>query len=64
MMIEKKFPRTLFDTIYAALSFMQKWSYKLKEEDQLRLNNLKEGVLKWLKSFKASSVELTDVCEL
>jgi hypothetical protein len=33
MAIEKKFPNSPFDIIYIALSFIQKWSVLLKEDD-------------------------------
>jgi hypothetical protein len=43
------------DVIYTGISFMQQWSYLLKEDDRERINQMKEDVLRWLKEFKNKS---------
>lgn len=63
-MIEKRFPKVPTDVIYTALSYMQKWSCLLKEEDRDRIVQLKEGIMQWLKNFKADFHSLSDVIEL
>jgi len=55
MRIEKKFPKVPTDVIYTGISFMQQWSYLLKEDDRERINQMKEDVLMWLKEFKNKS---------
>jgi hypothetical protein len=55
MRIEKQFPKAPTDVIYTAISFMQQWSYLLKEDDRERINQMKEDVLRWLKEFKNKS---------
>jgi len=63
MMIEKHFPKAPTDVIYTALSFMQKWSYLLKDSDRDRVAQMKEDVLRWLKDFNTSAYPLSDVVE-
>jgi hypothetical protein len=41
--------------MYIALSLLQKWSIKLKEEDQNQVGKVKETITKWLKDFKPGS---------
>jgi hypothetical protein len=55
MRIKKKFPKVPTDVIYTGISFMQQWSYLLKEDDRERINQMKEDVLMWLKEFKNKS---------
>lgn len=63
MMIEKQFPKSPTDVIYTALSFMQKWSYLLKDSDREQVTQIKEDVTKWLKGFKTSAPSLSNVVE-
>jgi hypothetical protein len=55
MRIEKQFPKAPTDVIYIGISFMQQWSYLLKEDDRERINQMKEDVLRWLKELKNKS---------
>lgn len=64
MAIEHKFPGAPTDVIFVALSFMQKWSLLLKEEDCQRVQQVKETILEGLKHFKPSSSSPTDVYEI
>lgn len=64
MAINKLFPQAPTDIIYTALSLLQKWSIKLKEEDREHIHKMKDAVLRWLKSFVPSSGGLSDVVEI
>ena len=64
MMIEKHLPKTPTDVVYIGLSFMQKWSGLLREEDRERITHLKEDIMRWLKDFKTSAIMLSDVVEV
>lgn len=64
MMIEKHFPKAPTDVIYSAISFMQKWSFLLKEGDRERIIQMKEDVLKWLKEFKINVNSISDIVEI
>jgi hypothetical protein len=63
-MIEKYFPKAPTDVMYTAVSFMQKWSYLLKEEDLKHIIQMKEDILKWLKEFKSIGHSISDIVEL
>lgn len=63
MVIEKRFPKAPTDEIYVALSFLQKWSCLLKEEDRTRVDHMMEEILRWLKDFKPSPYLVSDVVE-
>jgi len=64
MAIEKRSPRAPTDVVYVALTLLQKWSILLKEVDGERILSVKEEVLQWMKSFKPSVVELSDIGEI
>jgi len=61
MAIEKFFPKPPTDVIYLALSFMQKWSILLKEEDREQICQLKAVIMNWLE-FKPSNQLLLIRC--
>lgn len=63
MVIEKKFPRRPTDVVYTALSFLQVWSFKLKE-DQERISQFRMAIMRWLKEFKPSQILMSDVVEV
>lgn len=62
MAIEKHLPKALTDVLYAALSFMQKWSVMLKEEDRERFGQVKDTFLGWLKTFTSNAIAQTVLC--
>lgn len=64
MAIDKKFPKASIDVIYIALSLLQRWSIRLKEMDQERLLKVKESITSWIKTFKPSDLQLSDVYEI
>jgi hypothetical protein len=64
MAIEKRSPRAPTDVVYVALTLLQKWSILLKEVDGEQILSVKEEVLQWMKSFKPSVVELSDIGEI
>jgi len=64
MAIEKRSARAPTDVVYVALTLLQKWSIMLKEVDGERILSVKEEVLQWMKSFKPSVVELSDIGEI
>jgi hypothetical protein len=64
MAIKKKFPNSPSDIIYIALSFMQKWSVLLKEDDRQRIKQVKERILGWMKHFKLAASVSTDIYEI
>ena len=43
---------------------MQKWSVKLKGEDQERIMQIKASITRWLKSFKPNEILMSDVLEI
>jgi len=45
MAIENKFPKAPSDIIYVVLSFLQKWSVLLKEEDRQNILQVKDEVM-------------------
>lgn len=51
MAIKQKFLKSWFDIIYIALSFMQKWSSLLKENNCQRVLQVKERILHWMKTY-------------
>jgi len=63
MAINKKFPQALSDVMYIALSLLQKWSIKLKEEDRNQVGKMKETITRWLKDFKPVSA-VSDIVEI
>jgi hypothetical protein len=64
MAINKTFPRAPIDIIYIALSLLQKWSAKLKEKDQEHIMKVKAAVTNWIRDFKPSSINLSEVVEI
>jgi hypothetical protein len=64
MAIEHKFPKAPPDIIYATLSFLQKWSLLLEEEDRQRFLHVKNEILRWMKNFRPSVLMSTDICEI
>jgi len=60
MAIEKRSARAPTDVV---LTLLQKWCILLKEVDGERILSVKEEVLQWMKSFKPSVVELSDIGE-
>jgi hypothetical protein len=64
MAIEKKFPNSPFDIIHIALSFMQKWSVLLKEDDGQRIKQVKERILHWMKYLKPAVLVSTNIHEI
>jgi hypothetical protein len=64
MAIKKKFPNSPSDIIYIALSFMQKWSVLLKEDDRQRIKQVKERILGWMKHIKLAASVSTDIYEI
>jgi hypothetical protein len=50
--------------MYIALSFMQKWSLLLKEEDRQRITQIKDEVLRWMRSFKPMVTVSIDIYEI
>ena len=61
MAIEQRFPKALTDVIYVALSLLQKWGVLLKEVDRQRVLHVKDDIMSWMKSFKPSLLEPTDI---
>ena len=61
MAIEQRFPKALTDVIYVALSLQQKWGVLLKEVDRQRVLHVKDDIMSWMKSFKPSLLEPTDI---
>jgi len=61
--IEKMIPKAPTDVMYIAISLMQKWSVKLKE-DKDRIMQIKDSIASWLKTFKPNNVLLSDVVEI
>jgi hypothetical protein len=64
MAINKTFPQVPTDIVYIALSLVQKWSIKLKEKDQDQIVRMKATVSGWLKNFKPSVFNPSDVVEI
>lgn len=64
MAIDKKFLKATTDVIYIALSLLQRWSIRLKEKDQDQLLQVKDSITGWLKTFKPSNLQLSDVLEI
>jgi hypothetical protein len=64
MAINKTFPQAPTDIVYIALSLVQKWSIKLKEKDQDQFVRMKATVSGWLKNFKPSAFNPSDVVEI
>jgi ABC-type Mn2+/Zn2+ transport system ATPase subunit len=64
MAIEKKLPKTPTDVVYVALSLLQKWIVMLKEADREHIKHVLEDVKQWMKTFKPSMVEISDVGEI
>jgi len=63
MAIDKKFPKLPTDVIYTALSLLQNWSVKLKE-DQERILQVRDEMLCWLQNFKPNPLLMSDVVEI
>jgi len=64
MAIEKIIPKSPTDVMYVALSLLQKWSVRLKDEDQDRISQFKDMILCWIRSFKPNPTLLSDVVEM
>jgi hypothetical protein len=62
--IEKQFPKAPIDVIYTALSLIQKWSVLLREEDRVRIRQVKDSLMCWLKTFRPTDTLLSDVVEI
>jgi hypothetical protein len=63
MAIEKYYPKSSSDVLYAALSLMQRWTILLKEGDNRRISQVKDTMICWLRSFKPSPAT-TDIYEI
>jgi hypothetical protein len=57
-------PKAPSDVIYIALSFTQKWSCLLKEEDRARITMMIQDIKLWLKDFKTSAYSQSNVIEI
>jgi hypothetical protein len=64
MAIQLKFPKSPSDIMYTAVSFLQKWSILLKEDDRDRIQQVKDRILLWMGNFKPALLQSTDVYEL
>jgi hypothetical protein len=64
MSIERKFPKNPSDIMYIALTFMQKWSLLLKDEDRQRIVQVKEEILRLMRKFKPVMMVSTDIYEI
>ena len=64
MAIEQRFPKALTDVIYVALYLVQKWGVLLKEVDRQRVLHVKDDIMSWMKNFKPSLLESTDIFEI
>ena len=64
MAIQHKFPKSPSDIVYNALSFMQKWSALLKEDDYQRIKQVKDDILRWIGNFKPKMIISTDIYEI
>lgn len=47
-----------------ALSYLQKWSVLLKDDDRERLEMINGEILNWMKTFKPNDVLDSDICEV
>jgi hypothetical protein len=56
MAIEKKFPKNPLDIIRSGVTFVQRWSPKLKESDQEIVTKMVDKVHVWLGGFRLSHV--------
>ena len=50
--------------IYIAISFMQRWSVLLKQNDKERVSQASEAIPGWMKDFKPRTMTATDVFEI
>jgi hypothetical protein len=64
MAIEKKFPTNPLDIIRSGVTFVQRWSLKLKESDQEIVARVMDKVQVWLCGFRLSNVAGSDIVEL
>jgi hypothetical protein len=64
MATEKTFPKSPSDVLSAALSLVQKWTTLLKEGDRLRILQMKDMVVCWMRNFSPSTTVPTDVYEI
>jgi hypothetical protein len=64
MAIERSYPKTPSDVLYAALSLLQKWIMLLKEGDKRRMSQVKDTVICWMRRFKPSPVMPTGIYEI
>jgi hypothetical protein len=64
MTIERNFIKAPIDVLYTAISFLQRWSICLEEEDREQVSQALEAMLSWMKHFKPRSTMATDVFEI
>jgi len=64
MAIQHEFPKYPSNIIYSALTFMQKWSILLKEDDWARVKQEKDDIMLWIGDFKPTVFSSTDVVEI
>ena len=64
MSTESKFPKNPSDIMYIALTFMQKWSLLLKDDDRQRIVQVKDEILRWMRKFKPMMMVSTDIYEI
>jgi hypothetical protein len=64
MAIEKKFPTNPLDIIRSGVTFVQRWSPKLKESDQEIIAKMMDKVQVWLGGFRLRNVAGLDIVEL
>lgn len=62
--ISKVAPKASSDVIFNAISYMQKWSVGLKEQDREHFERLKGTTMEGLRNFKPSDVVLSYVGEI
>jgi hypothetical protein len=64
MAIEKTFPKSPSDVLYAALSLLQKWILLLEEGDKWRMSQVKDAVICWMGKFRPSPTMPIDIYEI
>ena len=64
MAIEKRYPKRPVEVLILPVSFLQKWSPLLRNDDKMKVDGAAAQVQEWLRNFSPSPDSMSDIANL